>query len=357
MSLSPSDSSAKRGSDSRDSSEFPLHSGIVKKAEHEGLLPFPLAQDRSFPPFPQGAYFLFSYAIRRSISLYLYRLMTLATLGASVSISTRSLVFSRHTLKWPLLSTFFLILTGIQTWTTLLTPVPIVISTPLHLCALLLGLVYWMNTWLGSEAAIAPVGSMDVGHAAAKMAFGFNTSVTFLGETFSASTAGIWPATLEEINMVTWVPATGAVPPTIANKAPLPQGIMSNYSVIQQGLMADVSCHSQKLTTRTTPSLHMRNGTVQTSDHQDADDLVPVTWVQMTSNCPVVHYGTQDAVTYYGYAVVFAGYQNYDFLQTTVCTVASKASVGLGWVPDAGPALVRTGEYGPLLSGSLSRSP
>ncbi|KAJ7440376.1 hypothetical protein FB451DRAFT_1191664 [Mycena latifolia] len=277
---------------------------------------------------------LFSYAIRRSISLYLYRPMTLATLGASVSISTRSLVFSRRTLKWPLLSAFFLILAGIQTsgWTTLLTPVPIVISTPLvgreldlaspifaemqwndSIYAPLLGPVYCINT--------NPLGSMDGGHAAAKMAFGINTSVIFLGETFSASTAGIWPATLKEINMVTWVPATGAVPPTIASTARLPQGIASNYSVIQQGFTADVSCHFQKLTSRMTPSLHMQNDTVQTWEHQDAEDLIPVTWVQMTSNCPIVHYGTEDAVTYYGYGNESTAYtgRDMDFVMMLDC--------------------------------------
>ncbi|KAJ7441105.1 hypothetical protein FB451DRAFT_1414765 [Mycena latifolia] len=40
--------------------------------------------------------FLFSYAIRRSVVIYLYRPMSLGTLGASVSISMRSVVFHRR---------------------------------------------------------------------------------------------------------------------------------------------------------------------------------------------------------------------------------------------------------------------
>jgi hypothetical protein len=58
---------------------------------------------------------LLSYAIRRSTALYLYRPMTLETLGATVTISMRSLVFHRRSWKWPLVSVLFLVVAGIQT--------------------------------------------------------------------------------------------------------------------------------------------------------------------------------------------------------------------------------------------------
>jgi hypothetical protein len=76
--------------------------------------------------------------------------MSLAALGASVNISMRSLVFHRRNWKWPAVSLLFFIMTGIQTsvcvlcptprlylhskfrsWSTLLTPVKVVISSPL----------------------------------------------------------------------------------------------------------------------------------------------------------------------------------------------------------------------------------
>ncbi|KAJ6553322.1 hypothetical protein B0H19DRAFT_1377884 [Mycena capillaripes] len=163
--------------------------------------------------------FLFSYALRRSMSLYLYRPITLATLGASVSISTRSVFFSRRSLKWPLLSILILILSGIQTsgWSTLFTPVKIVISTPLSgreldLASPIFDAMVAAENSTGPEcingAVMSPVAQMDAGYAAAKKVFGFETSVGFVGQTFNVSTGGIWPANFDNVNMSRWMYST-----------------------------------------------------------------------------------------------------------------------------------------------------
>ncbi|KAJ7610003.1 hypothetical protein DFH06DRAFT_175832 [Mycena polygramma] len=59
--------------------------------------------------------FFFSYAIRRSMALYLYRPVSLGTLGASVAISMGSIIFHRRSWRWPAVSLAFFTLTGVQT--------------------------------------------------------------------------------------------------------------------------------------------------------------------------------------------------------------------------------------------------
>ncbi|KAJ7437497.1 hypothetical protein FB451DRAFT_1570663 [Mycena latifolia] len=175
--------------------------------------------------------FLFSYAIRRSVVIYLYRPMSLGTLGASVRISMRSVVFHRRDWKWPAVSILFFVMTGIQTsgWTTLLTPVTVVVSTPLS------GFEIDLSSQILYD--ITPTLSIDAesGYASAKAYFGYPSIFTFMDQTFNASTGGILPAALEPVDASAWFSGTdmNIIPPSasMASASKL-VGLSTDYSMV-----------------------------------------------------------------------------------------------------------------------------
>ncbi|KAJ7076646.1 hypothetical protein B0H15DRAFT_863429 [Mycena belliarum] len=215
--------------------------------------------------------FLFSYAIRRSMSIYLNRPVSLATLGASVSISMRSVVFHRRSWKWPLVSLFFFILAGIQTsgWSTLLTPVTLTVSTPLAGSEMdlsspkLLAMVNMTQVddcYGGGTRTGLFAGEMESGYAAARARLGQPSTFTLMDEVFNVSTGGILPAYLSPINASAWFTNTSIIPVTThyVSKKRYTNGFSTNYSMTQQGFTADVSCKFRNLTNATTPSLIVR---------------------------------------------------------------------------------------------------
>ncbi|KAJ7154915.1 hypothetical protein C8R43DRAFT_1186284 [Mycena crocata] len=198
--------------------------------------------------------FLFSYAIRRSLSLYLYRPMSLATLGASINISMRQLVFGRGIWHWAILSIIVLVLSGIQTsgWSTLLTPVTIVITTPLAGSEIDLASPVLRQTWrdglLNSSATnLSPcvigdisnnyhtlsLGLSESGYSAAQTHLGYPSSLTVMNQTFNASTNGIMPSYMQPLNVSDWLRLLQEVPPSLANISAIPEGLLGNYSAGQ----------------------------------------------------------------------------------------------------------------------------
>ncbi|KAJ6484421.1 hypothetical protein C8R47DRAFT_1131333 [Mycena vitilis] len=214
--------------------------------------------------------FLFSYAIRRSMSLSLNRPVSLATLGASVSISTRSIVFHRRSWKWPTISLLVLILTGVQTsgWSTLLTPVPVIISTPLlgseiDLSSPILHQMWddssdtmqsCMNQTMGSTTAYSLV--PESGYAALSAALGQESTTMVLNQAFNRSTGGVLPALLHSLDVsALTVYNSSSIPATVHPMSSPPGTFSSNYSLDQQGFTVDVSCSFQNLANFTAPSL------------------------------------------------------------------------------------------------------
>ncbi|KAJ7506945.1 hypothetical protein B0H11DRAFT_2271513 [Mycena galericulata] len=234
--------------------------------------------------------FFFSYALRRSLSLYLRRPMTLATLSASVNISMRSVVFHRRNWKWPAVSLLFFVMAGIQTsaWSTLVTPVKVMISTPLvgreiDLSSPVLQQMYEAKQLdvcftAGRDGAVYG-GVPDSGYANGQSYLGLPAAVSLLGQGFNVSTCGIQAAMLNDTQVGSWfIPASAQVVGT------RPNGIADSYSMIQQGFTADVSCSLQTLTNETSLAITWYTNFV-TSWSSDEVQKPNITWVDASSNC------------------------------------------------------------------------
>ncbi|KAJ7043353.1 hypothetical protein C8F04DRAFT_38109 [Mycena alexandri] len=200
--------------------------------------------------------FFFSYALRRSMSLYLLRPTSLAALGASVNISMRSLVVHLRNWKWPAVSLLCFIMAGIQTsvWSTLITPVKVTISTPLVgreidlaspiLQQLISNDPHTLDVCQTAESGSEVYGGvLESGYASGQSYLGLPAAVSLLGKGFNVSTRGILTASLNDTVLGSWF-----VPATAQSLEPRPKGISDHYSMIQQGFSADVSCSLETLT-------------------------------------------------------------------------------------------------------------
>ncbi|KAJ6461172.1 hypothetical protein C8R47DRAFT_1327535 [Mycena vitilis] len=249
--------------------------------------------------------FLFSYALRRSMSLYLLRPVSLATLGAGVTISTRSLVFHRRHWKWPAVSLLCLIMAGIQTsaWSTLITPVHIVISSPLLGRDFDLSNPSLQQLWnaqdslIGGSCNVAETGTAiaggvpDSGYANAQSYLGLPAAVSLLGQGFNVSTRGIFAATLNDSNVGGW-----SIPATVESVVPRHSGISSSYSMNQQGFTATVSCELRNLTNVTSPDVESLSsfptgweGPGADESGDESGDGPTMTWMQISSSCKQVY--------------------------------------------------------------------
>ncbi|KAJ7176755.1 hypothetical protein C8R46DRAFT_1245707 [Mycena filopes] len=233
--------------------------------------------------------FFFSYALRRSTSLYLLRPMSLAALGASVHISMRSLVFHRRDWKWPVISLLCFIMAGIQTsvWSTLITPVKVVISTALvgreiDLASPNLLALDTLGACQEAEAGTEVYGGVpESGYATGQSYLGLPAAVSLLGQGFNVSTRGILTASLDDTAVGSWF-----IPANAHSLDPRPQGLSNSYSMIQQGFSADVSCSLQTLTPDTTPSVSRLTDYVQSWHSNVIGSEQPnITYVTVSSNC------------------------------------------------------------------------
>ncbi|KAJ7718768.1 hypothetical protein DFH07DRAFT_1011479 [Mycena maculata] len=240
--------------------------------------------------------FFFSYALRRSMSLYLLRPMSLAALGASVNISMRSLVFHRRNWKWPAVSLLCFIMAGIQTsvWSTLITPVKVVISTPLvgreiDLSSPILQQLSDANALTACQTAESDMevygGVPESGYANGQAYLGLPAAVSLLGQGFNVSTRGILAATLNDTHVGSWY-----IPATAQSVDVRPSGISNSYSMIQQGFSADVSCTLQNLTQDTSLSVWSETDFVQ-SWNANVVAQPNITYIIAHSNCSTSDYG------------------------------------------------------------------
>ncbi|KAJ7616216.1 hypothetical protein DFH06DRAFT_1239410 [Mycena polygramma] len=335
--------------------------------------------------------FFFSTAIRRSMSLYLYRPMSLGALGGSVSISMRSVAFHRRNWKWPTLSLLVFFLTGVQTssWSMLLTPVTIIVSTPLlgseidlssptlHKMRVSHELSYCIfdDTTNSSMYTV----QTDSGYAAAKASLKTASTFTLMDQVFNVSTAGILPAYLNSIDAGAWFTNKSIIPATTHNVLPLPkEGFSTNYSVSQQGFTADVSCSFRNLTNTTTPNLY--HYTTEVRRHGWEEDLGirywagTMTYSEIDTDCPMpnnlnwTYTFTDEGRTSMmlvpcqaqksdNYTVIIATQGGYDWLPTTVCSVAPKIiSVRVDYTSIANVTIVSSAMAIPDLDGPTGLS-
>ncbi|KAJ7043367.1 hypothetical protein C8F04DRAFT_1074525 [Mycena alexandri] len=236
--------------------------------------------------------FFFSYALRRSMSLYLLRPMSLAALGASVNISMRSLVFHRRNWKWPAVSLLCFIMAGIQTsvWSTLITPVKVTISTPLVgreidlaspiLQQLILNDPQTLAVCQAAENGTEVYGGVpESGYASGQSYLGLPAAVSLLGKGFNVSTRGILAASLNDTVVGSWF-----VPATAQSLDPRLKGISDNYSMVQQGFSADVSCSLETLSNDTSLAVWAEYDYVE-SWHANVVAQSNITYVIAFSNC------------------------------------------------------------------------
>lgn len=254
--------------------------------------------------------FFFSYALRRSMSLYLLRPVSLAALGASVSIATRSLVFHRRHWKWSAVSLLCLIMAGIQTsaWSTLLTPVRINLSTPLVGREIDLASDYVQQLWFGkgslygclagAQDGTVHASLLDSGYVKGQSYLGVPSAISLLGQGYNASTQGILAATLNDTHLGSW-----SIPATIRSVGPRRSGLSSSYSMSQQGFTANISCGLQTLTNVTSPSIN-------TSYTARPGDL-SIRRIQVSSDC------AQDPHTMFNNSLIFTG--NGPYMWTIFC--------------------------------------
>ncbi|KAF7362695.1 hypothetical protein MVEN_00618800 [Mycena venus] len=297
--------------------------------------------------------FLFSQAIRRSLILYLCRPMSLATLGASVSISTRSVVLHRWSWKWPTLSLLVFFLTGVQTssWSTLLTPVTIVISTPLigsevdlssptfrdmynPVDASPLDYCVWQDTGNSSMFTV----QTESGYASARGSMGKSSTFALMDQVFNVFTGGILPAYLNSVDASAWFTNTSVIPVTTHNISALPKNRFStNYSMIQRGFTADVSCSFQNLTNTTTPAVSraikqgddLNLGYSMTFSAISTDCAMPgdmnwTTTFTLLDNTNYVMLIVCQLNSSDNYTVIMATNGTYEWLPMTVCSVAPR---------------------------------
>ncbi|KAJ7162703.1 hypothetical protein C8R43DRAFT_1233334 [Mycena crocata] len=296
--------------------------------------------------------YLFSLAIRRSLSLCLFQPMSLTALGASINISLAQPVLQRGAPRWVFASLVVLVLSGIQTsaWSTLLmdqlhwsshchsthlvryvhaatapslpqpsrclgparpaplTPITIVIDTPLVGTEVDLASPVLKKTWLDgigqsnatnlqpcivgditNNYGMLSLGLYESGYAAAQRHLGYTSTLTVMNQTYNASTFGILPSYAYPVNVSSWLVADAEVVPpglAFANTSAIPAGLRTNYSMLQQGVTADVSCVYQNLSDTTTPNIRKKSISVTQWTEKILGVRIP-TWNMFESDCPI----------------------------------------------------------------------
>ncbi|KAJ7624015.1 hypothetical protein B0H17DRAFT_1111929 [Mycena rosella] len=295
--------------------------------------------------------FLFSFGVGRSIALRLRQPLSLAVFVSTVGIAKRSLVLQPRQWKWTAMSMGVIILTGVQTsaWSTFLTPVGIVIQTPVSGSEIDLRspILHQMQSSGSLDFCIQEsglqrafeVGLSESGYALVKNNMSYPGSFDLMDHTFNVSTAGILPTTLVSVDSTGWFEATTptVIPSTVQGLDDLPSELSANYSMVQQGFSIDVNCALQNLTPSTSPQLVYSTDTVKDWDRSGITSNI--TLVQMWSNCTVTKIGLNVSYAYIvpggsyilmiacpsaeDYVLIIASEGSY-YLPTTVCTLSPK---------------------------------
>ncbi|KAJ7347540.1 hypothetical protein DFH08DRAFT_161845 [Mycena albidolilacea] len=311
--------------------------------------------------------FLFSWGLRHSLALYMHRDgMSLATFVSSLRVSARSFVLDPRRVKWSATSIALVILTGLQTtgWSTLLTPLPITILTPLtgSEISLLSPALLQMQTsgqldnctYDGTSQPAFTVGQTESGYASVKNKMSFPASIMLMDQTFNISTAGVLPLSEHAINASSWFDGNNSIPAAL-DSTRLPEGLESSYTLMQQGLTAYVDCHFQEITANTTPS-----GTLSTDTVKDwssgLQNVAKITYSEFTSDCVVPQPALNNMYAYTdsqqsnyvlaiaclgntNYTLMFKSAGKYDFMNDMVCDIAPQittVNVKYGGVGSAG---------------------
>ncbi|KAF7368602.1 hypothetical protein MVEN_00184100 [Mycena venus] len=230
--------------------------------------------------------FLFSFSVRKSITIRLQRPVSLTSFQCAMKISSLSLILSPRKWKWTVTSIALVLITGVQTscWTTLLTPIQVTIGTPLSGSELDLSsplLKQAQTTGVLDNCETSPsrltsfvLGQTDSGYAAVEGNMSLPASFTAIGRNFETSTAGVYPMTMFDVDASSLFPGMTTIPGTLTPVGVVPDGFSQTYSMMQQGFTADVSCTFSNNTPPVQKDVMRGSG--------DKDEIVHVT---MTSDC------------------------------------------------------------------------
>ncbi|KAJ7630238.1 hypothetical protein FB45DRAFT_1058278 [Roridomyces roridus] len=206
---------------------------------------------------------LFTKAVLHLMHVYLAQPVSVANIGFWISLSKKSMVFERREIKWFVGCAIIFLATTSQSasWSSLLTPGTIVISTGLHgneidLTSPLFSdedqfTAIWNATnGIGSylAGALSSVVSAS-GATSADAQIGHVSVLDYNGWVHIGTTGGVLPIFYEPNR-----PTNGLV---TSNTGPLPSiGSSFNMSMKQQGLIADVTCQAKQLNANTDPAVN-----------------------------------------------------------------------------------------------------
>ncbi|KAJ7762904.1 hypothetical protein B0H16DRAFT_1528119 [Mycena metata] len=261
--------------------------------------------------------FLFSFGVRQSIALHMHGDgMSLGSFLSTIKIASRGLILDPRKRRWSTMSIVIFLLTGVQTsgWASLLTPLTILVDTPLtghelDLANPQLGKLD-INTLRSCVVGSTLLRSFAVGRTESGYAMGnldLNSSTTYglMDQLFYGSSAGVLPTGLGDLNSSTWFPDIPVIPSTINATGSIPDGLSYNYTLHRQGFTANISCEPQQLNANTTPSMFFQSDTVR--EWNSGYDLGNVTWTRLSSTCETDPYDLHNSsVTY-----TASGFPNY----------------------------------------------
>ncbi|KAG2062629.1 hypothetical protein BDR04DRAFT_49481, partial [Suillus decipiens] len=320
---------------------------------------------------------LFTASVKDALRHRMSRPISLVELTAGVALSKGSYILRPKHLRLTSLTLFLFVVLRLLTagWTTLLTP--IYFSLPITMRGSELDITgNAFNTLLYGEFQaqgftqirndafeVLDIGGMLSGISAAGQTYGIPGTFNFNGAKYNVSTGGIVP-TIEEYSGSNGVPGpngtrlgfsggnvTVNTGPILGERisVPIPQGFSRNYSMLQQGLTANVSC--QLIDSSDTQYIWNPNSTLVYSNATAGNDTIAglrlwnvvgtcgantsvtqafVTMADASGNmnqssgflpsvvCPGP---TNLGQTYTSFTILLQGFNKYQFLNASVCEV------------------------------------
>ncbi|KIJ12341.1 hypothetical protein PAXINDRAFT_14819 [Paxillus involutus ATCC 200175] len=322
--------------------------------------------------------FLLGYSVREALRHLLWKPRTLVQVSAGVALAKGSNIYKWEYKKLTLITWFVfgvtrLLVTG---WTTLLAPTLVtcrfdVQGTELNLTSAafsqLLDVelsVYTAADIHDASFPIIDVGGSVSGIAAAGVSFGMPGIINFNEAKYNLSTGGILPTIVAYAGSQAPPGANGtrlnfSGGQTIANalvnhgSSSSPTnwlGIQRNFSVLQQGLTANITCQSAATSSELLNFTNLNVTTLITPPGSTSPAYSVVAW-NSTANCSASSLATQEYITwanasgqpdtqgtgflpsvvcpghlndtgvYSKFVIATQGFYKYDFLLPTVCTV------------------------------------
>ncbi|KAF8650604.1 hypothetical protein AX16_005174 [Volvariella volvacea WC 439] len=298
--------------------------------------------------------FLYSHSIRYALMMALSRPVSLYVVSSSISLAAQAPILNVKRWKWTIVGLVCALALGLQTagWTTLLTPHTIWMKTKLAGIELNMNDEAFQRTVSNLNAQnlpdtlnnIFPI-ILDSGAVALGAKFGLPAALNWNHFSFVDSTGGIMPPFFTETKSIvssnTTLPINARVGAYFRN----PPGFLTNYTAVQQGVTANITCRKQQLDATTIPAVQVRTDWVTRLSADPTIELSNIslarTWMEIDCGHPrnttlLPFFTNWDSsrpepnnAIYVGacispegiYDYVFKGTGVYTYLGTTICTV------------------------------------